>query len=65
MATRDEVFHRFGPFQIEGILIMLMEEINRLRVHMGLQPRTFQQVLNELNNHQTHLEPYDWMPKRS
>lgn len=61
MANRSKVFRQFGPFQNEGMLLMILDEINILRAEVGLPPRTKQQVLDELDNHQNHLEPYDWM----
>lgn len=60
MATRSEVFRKFGPLLNEAMMLVILEEINRLRVEVGKPPRTEQQMLDQLNNHSSDLEPYDW-----
>ncbi|MBA7613777.1 hypothetical protein ES703_21033 [subsurface metagenome] len=61
MVTRSEVFRRFGPFLNEAMMLVILEEVNVLRSFAGKPPRTEQQMLDQLGNHSTSLEPYDWM----
>lgn len=61
MAKRDELFKKFGPILLEAFAIMILEEVNRIRQHVGMPQITKQQVLDEINNHLSELEPYDWM----
>lgn len=61
MAQRDELFAKFGPILLEAFAIMILDEINRIRQHVGMPQLTKQQVLDEINNHTSTLEPYDWM----
>ena len=61
MSERDELFRKFGPILLEGCLMIIFEEINALRFHLGLPLRTKQQFLDQINNHTSTLEPYDWM----
>lgn len=61
MASRDEVFQMFGPILLEGFMEMILSEINILRGNAGLEPRTKQQVLEEIMNHTTTLPRYSWM----
>lgn len=61
MAQRDELFRQFGPMLLEAFAVMILEEVNRIRQHVGMPQITKQQVLNEINNHLSALEQYDWM----
>lgn len=61
MAQRDDLFKQFGPILLEAFAEMILSEINLLRTHAGLPPRTEQQVLTEINNHLSTLESYEWM----
>jgi len=63
MSQRDELFRKFGPILIEAFMIMTLDAINALRVKAGLAPHTKAQVMNEINNHLSTLEPYDWMSR--
>lgn len=64
MVQRDELMRKFGPLLIEAFAQILFNEINFLRTHAGLQPRTWQQFSDEINNHLSTLEPYDWMTEK-
>lgn len=61
MAKRDELFRKFGPLLTEAILLIHFEEANRVRRWLGKPEITKQDVLDELNNHLSDLQPYDWM----
>lgn len=61
MSQRDDLFHKFGPILLEAFMLMTLDAINVLRVKAGLTPYTKQQVMNEINNHLSTLEMYDWM----
>lgn len=61
MNKRDEIFEKFGPLLLEGCLRILLDEINTLRAAHGLSPRTEEQFYEQITNHQSTLEPYDWM----
>ena len=60
MAQRDEVFHKFGPILLEACLLIVYTEVNIIRGHLGLAPRTLEQFLDQVNNHIATLDPYDW-----
>lgn len=61
MAKRDEVFHHWGPLLLEAFLELIFTEVNILRTRAGLPPRTKDQVHDQITNHLSTLEPYDWM----
>lgn len=61
MTKRDELMQKFGPFLIEAFARIAVEEINRLRTHVGMPTITWQQFFDEINNDFSHLEPYEWM----
>ena len=61
MATRDEIFRKFGPILTEAIMLVLLEEINELRNNQGMPERTEQWIIDSLANHTSELLPYDWM----
>lgn len=61
MPQRDELFQKFGPILLEAFMLMTLDAINALRINAGLPPYTKAQVMNEINNHLSTLEPYDWM----
>ncbi len=61
MSKRDEVFVTFGPLLLEGCLRIILDEINTLRAQHGLPARTPEQFYEQITNHQSTLEPYEWM----
>jgi len=61
MPERDELFRKFGPILLEAVILVILEEANRIRNKLGMPNLTKQDVLDELNNHLSELEPYDWM----
>lgn len=61
MAQRDELFRRFGPIFLEAIAIMIVEESNRIRTHLGMPLITKQMFLDEITTKLDQLLPYDWM----
>ena len=61
MGQRDDLFHQFGPILFEAFMLMTLDAINALRVKAGLPAYTKQQVMNEISNHLSTLELYDWM----
>lgn len=64
MAQRDELFQQFGPILIEAFAILILDETNRIRQHIGMPQITKKQVLDEISNHTSKLEPYDWMEEQ-
>jgi len=61
MTTRDEFYRFFGPKQIEALALVTLDEINVLRLKLGLSPRTESQLLEAVNNRVSTLPSYDWM----
>lgn len=61
MSDRDELFQKFGPLLLEAFMTLIFEESNRIRRHVGMPEITKQDVLDEINNHLSELDPYDWM----
>lgn len=61
MAERDELFRKFGPLLLETIVIMVVQETNRLRTELGMQLITKEMFFDEINNHLSEVLPYDWM----
>lgn len=61
MADRDDLFQKFGPILLEAFMTLILEESNRIRRHVGMREITKQDVLDQVNNHLSELQPYDWM----
>lgn len=61
MGTREELFRKFGPILLEAIVRITVEDLNRIRAHVGMQYITEQMFMDQINNDLGHLEPYDWM----
>lgn len=61
MAQRDELMRQFGPLLLEAFGRIIFDELNELRTHVGLPPRTWEQFFTEINNHLSTLELYQWM----
>jgi len=61
MDKRSEVFALFGPKLLEGFLELIFTENNLLRTHLGMPPRTKDQVYDQITNHTTSLPDYAWM----
>lgn len=59
--TREELYQRFGPMLIEAIVIITKNEINLLRIQLGLPERTNQQLIDAIENRLLQLEKYNWM----
>lgn len=60
MAQRDDLFRKWGPLLLEAVVIMVVQETNRLRTQLGMPLITKQMFYDEINNHTSELEPYDW-----
>jgi len=61
MTQRDDLFKKFGPMLLEALIRTSVEESNRIRRQIGMGEITPQDVLDQINNHLSELEPYDWM----
>lgn len=61
MSQRDDLYRQFGPILLEAMVLMLLEQINVLRVNQGMPEITEQDLIDSLNNHLSELQPYSWM----
>lgn len=61
MATRDELFQKFGPKLIEAMFLCLLEEINTLRPGQGHPTIEMQDLIDIASNHSDSLPDYEWM----
>ena len=61
MATREELYQKFGPKLVDAIVQVILDEINILRVEAGLPERTGAQVVDALNTKVDSIINYDWM----
>lgn len=61
MAQRDDLFRKFGPLVVEGLVLITKDEINLLRDLHGLAARTNEQIMTALENKLGSLPKYDWM----
>lgn len=61
MAKRDELFRQFGPLLIEAIVDFMLDNVNALRKEQGMPEISKDEYLDQLSNHLSELEPYDWM----
>ena len=60
-SERDNLFQQFGPILLEAFMIMVLDETNRLRKKLNMTQLTQLDVLNEISNHLSELQPYSWM----
>ena len=61
MATREELYQKFGPKLLEALVLVVKDEINILRVEAGLEERTGAQIVNALSSKLDGLSNYEWM----
>ena len=61
MALRDDIAKKFGPKKDEAFALIFLNELNIIRLELGLPPRTDQQLLQTLLNHVNDIQDYDWM----
>lgn len=61
MPKRDELYQKFGPILLEAVCLCLLDNINELRKEQGMKEITEQDIIDNLNNHLSKLQPYDWM----
>ncbi len=60
MATRDELFKKFGPKLLEALFLVLLDEINNLRPGQGQPTIEMQDLINAAANHVDTLPDYEW-----
>jgi hypothetical protein len=61
VATREELYQKFGPKLLEAIVRIMLIEINTLRSQLGLPERTPEQAISAIDNELDALADYDWM----
>ena len=61
MATRDELYHAFGPKLIEAIALVIKDELNILRAEHSLADRTSQQIVDAVETKLASITDYDWI----
>ena len=61
MATREELYRKFGPQLIEALAKVVLDEVNALRSNAGLAERTGQQLIDALAGKLEDTPQYDWM----
>lgn len=61
MATRAELYKKFGPILLEAIVLIIRDEINILRGVAGLPERTNDQIMNAVDLKLNTLTLHDWM----
>jgi hypothetical protein len=61
MATREELYRKFGPILVDAVTQVLKDEINILREAVGLPKRTNAQVVDAIAAKLETIPMYDWM----
>ena len=52
---------QFGPLLLEAFVYLLLDQINHLRAEQGMPEITISDLFTGIDNHMSHLDPYDWM----
>ena len=60
MATRDELYEKFGPAIVEAVVQVMLEELNLIRTELALANRTTQQLLDAVEAKYAGLADYTW-----
>lgn len=63
MATREEIYRKFGPQLLEVLTLVIMDEINTIRGELALTPRTPNQLLTAMEAKWDTISKYDWMQR--
>lgn len=61
VSEREELYRKFGPLLLEAVILVILENINRLRNEQGMPEITEQDLIDSLENHLGELQPYYWM----
>jgi len=61
MATRAELYRKFGPLLLDAVVQIIIDEINTLRVNAGLSERTNAQAVDAIAAKLDTMSQYDWM----
>jgi hypothetical protein len=61
MATRDELYRKFGPKLIEALVLVIKDEINILRTQHSLTERSNQQIMDAVDSKLATLAKYNWL----
>lgn len=60
MATREELYKKFGPRLIDAVVEVTLDEINIIRDELGLPLRTGTQVVDAISNKLDGIPLYPW-----
>ncbi len=61
MAQRDDLMHKWGPLLLEAVVRLMVDECNRLRSKLNMPAINKEMFFDQINNHLSEVEPYDWM----
>jgi len=61
MATRDELYQKFGPKMVEALALVIMDEINVLREQHSLPARTAGQIVDAIDTKLQNVTNFSWM----
>lgn len=61
MTDRNDTYQKFGPILLEAVCLVILDQINALRQEQGMPTITEQDIIDNLNNHLSSLQPYGWM----
>ncbi len=64
MATREELYRKWGPMLFEAVVLVDFDEHNRIREWLGKPLLTEQDVLNAVDAKLKSLPLYGWMDKK-
>ncbi len=60
MAKRDDLYRKFGPVLIEAIVLVTLEEVNRVRTALSLPPVTDDALMDAIEAKLTAAQKYSW-----
>ncbi len=61
MAAREELYRAFGPKLIEANSMLILEQLNVLRMKANLPQLTMPQYIDALKNKLDSIPDYYWM----
>jgi len=59
--SREELYQQFGPMLVEAVVLLMLDELNKLRELHGLSVYSPDQLANAISTKLANMKTYAWM----
>jgi len=61
VMSREELYQQFGPMLVEAVVLLMLDELNKLRELHGLSVYSPDQLANAISTKLANMKTYAWM----